>query len=234
MDKTELAAEAAESEHAIFDAGKLLESARPSVVNIVSEGGGAGHSVFSVGSGFFIHADQNTGTCEIATVNHTVVPNSRVKLNSIEISSDSGAKYQAQLSKQDKAHDLAYLSIGGVKDPASECPVLKISTQTPAKGESLERVSRMPREVAGHEGRFSEEINRDSLDLIHLEGEDPNRSIYKLELYNNRDEALGGAPVLNADGEVVGINAGGLSRTESLAVPASDIQDRIIELQGKK
>lgn len=234
MEKFEKAAEAAKSDAAIFDAAELFERTRPSVVNVISEGGGGAHSLYSVGSGFFIHADKEAGTCEIATVNHIVVPSSRVKLNSIEVSTESGAKYQAKLSKQDLAHDLAYLSIEGVKDPASECPALKIASTDPVKGESIERVSRMPREASGHEGKFAGQIDRSSLDLIPLAGEDPNRKLYKFDLYNNRDEALGGAPVLNARGEVVAVNAGGLSRTESLAVPAAEIQARLTELEKTK
>lgn len=208
---------------AVFDAAAIFADKKDSVVNIISRGSNGGSSSFAVGSGFFIAADPEKSSCRIATVNHSVVPSSRLNLESIEVQLDNGSKYSAKLSGQDLANDLAYLTIEGVSDPEKLCPTLKVSSESAKEGDPAVRISRMPREAEFFQGKFSSVIDRKDLDLILLDGEDSQRQLYKFDLHNNRDRAFGGAPVLNSQGDVIALHAGGLSGTESLAVPASKL-----------
>lgn len=222
-----LSERAVKPDNKVFDAGEIFDGYSDAVVSIVAQGSsGGGRTAFAVGSGFFISADRDGKQCEIASVNHSVVPNSRLQLDSVEVTLQDGSKFDAKLHRQDLAHDLAYLTISGVENADKVCKVLKLAEETPEPGENIVRISRKPSpsDAAFHAGKYIETIDRSSLDLIHLDGEDPTRKLYKLELSNQREQAFGGSPILNESGEVVAVHAGGLSGSETLAVPVSDLK----------
>lgn len=186
------------------------------------------------GTGFFVeNSADEVPECKIATSLHSVIPDSRAPLSSIEVTVDGGQKYKAHFSKIDRPHDLAILTLEGVENPAKTCKPMALSDSPSKPGEHVTRLTRNRwNEESSNEGTFQKSSNRQDIELVSLEGEDPNRDVMVFDLYNNRGVDLGGSPILNDNGKVIAIHGGGLDSKTSIAIPVEDLKE-IIEKPDK-
>lgn len=185
------------------------------------------------GTGFFVENSKNSDahSCTIATSLHAIIPDSRAPLKSIEATVDGGKKYEAHFAKIDRAHDLAILTIDGVENPESACVPLTLSSRQAQHNDSVERLTRNRwNDMSSNKGTFDKESARQDIELVPLEGEDPNRKVMVFDLYNNRGVDLGGSPIFDKNGEVIAIHGGGLDGHTSVAIPVADLKVNLDKL----
>lgn len=176
------------------------------------------------GTGFFVEG-KSDAECRVATSLHAIIPDSRNPLSSVEVTAADGKKYKANFETKDRKHDLAILTLEGVAKPEETCKPLELS-QTPAK--PGDPVTRLTRDRWGdnqsYSGKFASHADRQEIELVPLEGEDPNRKMMIFDLYNNRGVDLGGSPIFNQSGEVIALHNGGLDGKTSVATPVDDLR----------
>lgn len=176
------------------------------------------------GTGFMVDYDKSS-ECTVATSLHAIIPDSRAPLQSIEITGSDGKKYPAHFEKVDRPHDLALLTIDGVKDNDALCRPLSLSDADPKAGDEVTRLTRNRwGDASNNSGSFSFSAKRDDIELVRLEGEDWGRTVMVFDLYNNRGVDLGGSPILNKSGEVIAIHGGGLDGRTSVATPVNSLK----------
>lgn len=187
------------------------------------------------GTGFIVNYEK-TDKCTVATSLHAVIPDSRAPLASIEVTGADGKKYPAQFARLDRPHDLALLTLEGVKNTDSACKPLPLADDLNnlKAGDSVTRFTRSRwGDSSQNVGSFSFSAKRDDIELVKLEGEDFNRSVMVFDLYNNRGVDLGGSPILNTDGKVIAIHGGGLDGKTSVATPVDSLQS-LMRVDQKK
>jgi hypothetical protein len=177
------------------------------------------------GTGFFVESKGHESACQIATSLHAIIPDSRAPLASLEVTLDGGQKYTGKFVKVDRPHDLAILSIEGADKAKLACPALDLSETPATAGENVNRLTRSRwGDESSNVGKFNHAANRQDIELVPLEGEDPNRKMLVFDLYNNRGVDLGGSPILDDSGKVIAIHNGGLDGKTSVATPVDDLK----------
>lgn len=216
---------------------KLYEDARPSVVNIIASHYHNGKQVMgSAGSGFFVRSSSDKagiGQCELVTDNHVIDIDKRLTTE-IEVQLDDGTKHKATVIKKDPAHDLAFLKVEDITDPAKQCKPLTLSDEKLNIGDSTVRLNRTRWEPDYRTGTYQRNAIRKDQDLPDLEGEDLNREFLVFNTFNSTGHQFSGGPYIDKSGKVVAIHEGGQSSDISLATPASDIKEQLDELHGNK
>ena len=218
--------DASTAENAEKKSNSPLEEHSESIVNvlaILSDGKDTMRG--PSGTGFFVKNESDgLPQCQIATSLHGIIPDSRAPLKSIEVTTADGKKHAAHFSKIDRPHDLALLTVDGIKDPVQNCKPLDLSATQPIHGDSVTRLTRDRwGDASSNAGTFDKESPRDEIELVPLEGEDPNRNLMVFDLYNNRGVDLGGSPILDKNGTVIAIHGGGLDGHTSVAIPVEDL-----------
>ena len=182
-------------------AGRLVEEARRSVVEVTSGGRGAGAGVIWPGEGL------------VLTNDHVVSGGSRGgrrgrRRGGVRVALPDGRTFGAEVTKRDAGLDLALLRLDGSPDGLSAAPVgdsgsLRVGELVFAVGHPWGRTGVATAGVVS------------GLDRAPFRGRGYVRSDVSLAPGNS------GGPLLNARGEVVGINAM-ISDGFALSVPSND------------